>query len=472
MHAMKLRGFNTAYLHGWWILVLALASCNVLSGGGSGGEGPAPDEPGPGDPSADADDDPAGPEGSATYLLVELESAPVSARRLRTGETGPRFAWRELEFEAEELGDERRRLCSDDPFAEAPVNLGGEPVAQMAEEFYGTSAEENPWRGPAEERFHYWDPGLGDFYVHETRADDGPGGWVLTREEELPDVPPHLRSGLVDGFGKEVAEEVFAPEELLNETGESWDVCEAEHWYGDRVCDRDCSRPDPDCAEADGETIAEPLAEAMEDPCVRLGWYGDGRCDGDCREPDPDCGPGMPEGEDPCEVSRQYGDGFCDETCPHPDPDCNRSEGEPDDWCEAMGWYDDGVCDRDCPRDDPDCAGGDGGDGGGGEGGDGGGGLCGNSVCEHELGESWTNCHPDCGNCIDDGVCDSGIGENQQNCPVDCGDGEYCGNGYCDYDLGENATSCHPDCGICLDDGVCDAGIGENHQNCAVDCGG
>ena len=55
------------------------------------------------------------------------------------------------------------------------------------------------------------------------------------------------------------------------------DVCGANGWYGDGVCDPDCLYLDPDCDWGD------------IDVCEANGWYGDGICDPYCELPDPDC---------------------------------------------------------------------------------------------------------------------------------------------------------------------------------------
>jgi hypothetical protein len=54
------------------------------------------------------------------------------------------------------------------------------------------------------------------------------------------------------------------------------------------------------------------------DRCAIQGRYGDGICDENCQKPDPDCA-------DECAQNGLYGDGHCDDWCPQPDPDCGMS---------------------------------------------------------------------------------------------------------------------------------------------------
>jgi formylglycine-generating enzyme required for sulfatase activity len=65
---------------------------------------------------------------------------------------------------------------------------------------------------------------------------------------------------------------VLLPLVILCVTGCDW--CAIQGRYGDGICDENCQKPDPDCA----------------DECAQNGLYGDGHCDDWCPQPDPDCG--------------------------------------------------------------------------------------------------------------------------------------------------------------------------------------
>ncbi|MFT7622723.1 MAG: hypothetical protein ACI9WU_001898, partial [Myxococcota bacterium] len=80
------------------------------------------------------------------------------------------------------------------------------------------------------------------------------------------------------------------------------DVCEAEGWYGDGICDSDCPKPDSDCADGGGSGEGGQW-DGAGDFCEEMGWYGDGICDEDCDKPDSDCGDNgeLDPSEDPSE---------------------------------------------------------------------------------------------------------------------------------------------------------------------------
>ena len=122
------------------------------------------------------------------------------------------------------------------------------------------------------------------------------------------------------------------------------DICAAQNWYGDGVCDHGCANPDPDCEGMEDEPVPDcgGAAQGGEDVCEAEGWYGDGVCDLGCANPDPDC-EGM---DDPCEF------GYCDDG-DGADPGADDGNPGDEDVCEAQGWYGDGVCDEDCARPEP-----------------------------------------------------------------------------------------------------------------------
>lgn len=111
------------------------------------------------------------------------------------------------------------------------------------------------------------------------------------------------------------------------------------------------------------------------------------------------------------------------------------------------------------------------------------GGVCGDYICDWEMGEDCFSCAVDCGECPSGLTCAEG---EIVSAPGQCGIGPdgvtiYCalGTGNPDDDAGpwqcdETNTCCIPDsaglpepCG----DGMCDWEMGEGCDNCAVDCG-
>lgn len=242
---------------------------------------------------------------------------------------------------------------------------------------------------------------------------------------------------------------------------------------GDAQCDFGCVPEDADCAELHCQS-------------------GDGFCDFPCDAPDPDCGTNADlcndfayccEGDGFCD-SREcpsldtdcnncLDDGLCVSECDSPDPDCNEfSDCLSDVDCAdaapcSVGFCDFGVCvfetevgcsepvscslDSECDDFDPCTAD-----------------LCDfDHFCVHEVDASCTG-DAVCG----DGVCDAQLGEDQSTCATDCQGTGYCGDLVCDAALGEEGTTCPTDClagGVC-GDGICDPGIGEDTATCANDC--
>lgn len=91
--------------------------------------------------------------------------------------------------------------------------------------------------------------------------------------------------------------------------------------------------------------------------------------------------------------------------------------------------------------------------------------LCGDGLCQVEIGEASATCPDDCGGPVcGDGACNGG--EGPAGCAEDCG---TCGNGVCDEGAGENAATCDADCEATCGDGVCTGSEGAN--DCAEDCG-
>ena len=150
-----------------------------------------------------------------------------------------------------------------------------------------------------------------------------------------------------------------------DDTTNSSDECELYGYYGDGQCDPQCSQPDPDCTQQQGQEDGSSMQS--DDQCELYGYYGDGECDFFCHQPDPDCaqqqeqedGSSM-QSDDECELYGYYGDGQCDPQCSQPDPDCAQQQEDggsmqSDDECELYGYYGDGECDFFCHQPDPDC---------------------------------------------------------------------------------------------------------------------
>lgn len=102
---------------------------------------------------------------------------------------------------------------------------------------------------------------------------------------------------------------------------------------------------------------------------------------------------------------------------------------------------------------------------------------CGDDICNNEAGEDCVTCSPDCGNCppgCGNEVCALALGENCISCPLDCGPcAPTCWDGKCDEEVGEDCEVCPPDCGPCphCGDGECTMAIGEICSTCPADCG-
>lgn len=208
------------------------------------------------------------------------------------------------------------------------------------------------------------------------------------------------------------------------------------------VCEIDCGEGVPVC----GDFTCDSGEESY---CVPdCGTCGDGICE-------PYAGEVFYTCEADCVTC---GDGYCDAIevgqC---DTDCQ--EGVPvcgDYLCESELGEDNFSCPTDCGFDVS---------------------YCGDYFCDPSAGEDEFSCEYDCGS-VDGGgycgdyLCNATIGEDIDNCPYDCGGG-YCGDFFCDPRLGEDGNSCSGDCsnGYC-GDFYCDPSIGEDTASCSYDCGG
>ena len=126
--------------------------------------------------------------------------------------------------------------------------------------------------------------------------------------------------------------------------------------------------------------------------------------------------------------------------------------------------------------------------------------VCGDGICDPEVGEDCSTCADDCGAC-EGGCCDDNQSAGCEDqgvtscvCAIDafCCDNTWdglcveaaigqcglacpeCGDGTCDAQSGESCSTCPGDCAVCDDcgDGACDADSGESCGTCPTDCGG